>query len=133
MKLNLTDADLEKLVLAVRESRKNRHRGFAPTPITRQKLPTSARWLRGEKCPGQTAVCSKKAPVYFYKFYAEDGSPIYVGITKNPRKRFLEHKEKAWYANAAFYELLGFETRVEARAWERWFIRVFSPPKNRRG
>ena len=61
---------------------------------------------------------------WFYKVKDAAGEVIYVGITCHPRLRFQEHRIYArWWREAVSVAWLRFDTRLEALAAERHYLR----------
>lgn len=66
-----------------------------------------------------------------YRFYAEDGRLLYVGITEEVAKRFLRHSERLWWPEALTVRLEVYAARSEALAVEADAISNESPLHNR--
>lgn len=66
-----------------------------------------------------------------YRFYAAEGTLLYVGITNNPPRRFSKHRdEKSWWRNVARIEMEQFESREQLAAAERRAISDEAPAHN---
>lgn len=71
---------------------------------------------------GRTAV---------YRFYDNDNTLIYVGITNNPVKRWDLHAyEKPWWSDVTLREIEWFSTREEAEVAEAQIISSRRPKWN---
>lgn len=66
-----------------------------------------------------------------YRFYAEDGRLLYVGITEEVAKRFLRHSERLWWPEALTVRLEVYAARSEALAVEAHAISNEAPVHNR--
>lgn len=72
---------------------------------------------------------NKCAAVYYHK--SQDGQVLYVGMSFEPFLRFQNHLSTSkWSRDVATIELKWFETRKEARAFERKEIQRLKPPHN---
>ena len=55
-----------------------------------------------------------------YRFYANDGTLLYIGITISPPQRFKQHsRDKAWWNEVARIELVQFNSREELENEEK--------------
>lgn len=58
-------------------------------------------------------------PTAVYRLYDEAGCLLYVGISKHPEKRFVEHEQlKFWWDQVASKEITWYPSRAEAEAEE---------------
>lgn len=66
-----------------------------------------------------------------YRFYADDGELLYIGITVNPKARDYQHAAKShWWTEAARKEICWYETWPAAELAERAAIRAERPRYN---
>ena len=66
-----------------------------------------------------------------YRFFAEDGSLLYVGLTVNPGARLRKHKaEKPWWSTIASITIEQHTSLEELRKAERDAIRTEKPAHN---
>lgn len=65
-----------------------------------------------------------------YCFYTVDWEPLYVGVTKNPHKRFLSHKRTSWWPDVWGARLWVYPTRDAAEMAEQEMIRSAKPACN---
>lgn len=66
-----------------------------------------------------------------YRFYAEDGELLYIGITANPKKRLAEHAaSKPWWTSVARHDIAWFDNRASAASAEREAIASEGPLHN---
>lgn len=66
-----------------------------------------------------------------YRFYAESGRLLYVGITEEVAKRFLRHSGRLWWPEAVTVRLEAYAARREALAVEADAISNEAPIHNR--
>ena len=81
-------------------------------------------WLPDEiavKWPDPTAV---------YRYYAEDGALLYVGIANNPRLRNQAHAKRDWFYYSKYWLVEWFPTRALAEWSENRAINRESPEFN---
>lgn len=58
-----------------------------------------------------------------YRFYGQDGTLLYVGMTMDPGRRWKEHAaDKSWWHEVADITVEQFATRDEVLEAERWAI-----------
>lgn len=63
-----------------------------------------------------------------YRFYTDDGRLLYVGITRNPERRFSQHAaRKRWWRDVRGISIEWYESRGEVEAAERRAIHVEKP------
>lgn len=66
-----------------------------------------------------------------YRFFACDGSLLYVGVTNNPIRRWTQHSTtKDWWVEVDHIVLVPFGDVRDARIMERRIIRDESPTYN---
>lgn len=66
-----------------------------------------------------------------YRFYANDGTLLYIGITISPPQRFKQHsRDKAWWNEVARIELVQFNSREELENEEKNAISREHPKYN---
>lgn len=66
-----------------------------------------------------------------YRFFAADDTLLYVGMTRNPARRFEKHSsEKPWWSGVARIEIEHFATRDELKEAERCAIQDEKPVHN---
>ena len=66
-----------------------------------------------------------------YKFWNDEGRLLYVGISANGPGRWKAHnKEKIWWDQVKFSQMLHFDTRAEAEQAEAEAIRIERPIYN---
>lgn len=71
-------------------------------------------------------------PTAVYRLYADDGSLLYVGISKHPEKRLNEHSQlKFWWRHVTRKEITWYPTRAEAEAVEEQAIVTERPRHDR--
>lgn len=70
-------------------------------------------------------------PHHVYRYYAKDGSVLYVGCTYNINKRDGQHSEKHWYADVDHMVYETFTTRRTALMGEQVAIYRYSPRHNK--
>src|SRR4029077_12210670 len=68
-------------------------------------------------------------PEWLYTLHGED-EPLYIGITKRGRQRFIEHRNQRWWGEVRRISVLRFATRAEAREAERNMIGATATPHN---
>ncbi len=68
-----------------------------------------------------------------YRMFDEGGALLYVGITKDTRKRFSQHADKHWFSQVVRVEVETFDSRGAAASAERAAIRDEAPVFNRAG
>lgn len=70
-------------------------------------------------------------PTTLYRFFAEDGDLLYVGVTNNAGNRFDQHRiSKPWWDQVATITVTHYEDRETALYWERSAIRHEMPAYN---
>jgi predicted GIY-YIG superfamily endonuclease len=70
-------------------------------------------------------------PTWLYRLFA-GVNVAYIGVTNNPRFRFMRHRQRAcWWTSVDRVQLTWFPTRAEAFAAERAAITAESPLHNR--
>lgn len=80
---------------------------------------------------GSPAAWKSTEMTAVYRFYAADGSLIYVGITNSLQARFLRHSEgKPWWPEVARKTVRWYPTRVEAATAEDAVLIALSPRFN---
>jgi predicted GIY-YIG superfamily endonuclease len=68
-----------------------------------------------------------------YRYFAGDGTLLYVGVTSQWSVRHRHHRAQAsWYAEGVRYELEHYEDRGEAARREAEIINAENPQHNRR-
>jgi hypothetical protein len=73
-------------------------------------------------------------PVALYRFYAEDHSLLYVGITESPAQRWRSHAaDRPWWPQVADAKVEWHKTRADAAAAELAAIRAENPRYNLAG
>ena len=73
------------------------------------------------------------SPTTLYRFFAADGTLLYVGITGCKKRRFGQHAQQAeWWLDAASVTLEHFADRNEAMAAEEAAIKAERPRFNDR-
>lgn len=66
-----------------------------------------------------------------YRFYAADGSLLYIGITRDPARRFAKHShEKPWWETVARIDMEQHPTRGALQVAERLAINAEKPLHN---
>jgi predicted GIY-YIG superfamily endonuclease len=66
-----------------------------------------------------------------YRFFSADEQLLYVGMTRNPARRFEKHSgDKSWWGEIARIEMQQFGTIEELRAAERAAIEAEHPVHN---
>lgn len=65
-----------------------------------------------------------------YRLFEADGDLLYIGISKNPRTRFEQHRDKHWWKYVALREIEWFEDRTAAERAEIRAIRTEWPLYN---
>jgi predicted GIY-YIG superfamily endonuclease len=66
-----------------------------------------------------------------YRLYDEDDDLLYVGITRNPERRWAQHAaEKSWWSRVIRRDVEWFETRPAALAAEEAAIALGRPAHN---
>lgn len=66
-----------------------------------------------------------------YRFYADDGALLYVGVTNNPTRRFSKHEDdKPWWHEVRGITVEHYNTREDVLAAERRAIEVEHPRYN---
>lgn len=78
-------------------------------------------------------ISSLDIPAAVYRFYAEDGRPLYIGMTVNPELRFSSHRHAAAWWRLVDMErtnITWFDTRAEAAAAEFSAIEAEKPEFN---
>lgn len=66
-----------------------------------------------------------------YRFYGADGTLLYVGITKDPGRRFIQHgSSKDWWRNVASIQIEYLDSRDDLASAEREAIRSELPRHN---
>lgn len=74
---------------------------------------------------------SDQRPVHVYALFNDEGQALYVGITKNIRRRFQEHARlAAWWPEASRYQDIPISNMRDARTVERALIRAYRPNHN---
>lgn len=70
--------------------------------------------------------------IALYRLYAEDGTLLYVGISKDPKGRFWQHAaDKFWWPTVARKTVEWYESRPAALLAEEAAIRTKRPEWNR--
>jgi predicted GIY-YIG superfamily endonuclease len=73
----------------------------------------------------------EEAPTALYRFYAADGSLLYVGVTNNMKARLGQHAaDKPWWPQVARKTVGWHATRAEALAAESAAIKTEHPAHN---
>jgi hypothetical protein len=71
-------------------------------------------------------------PTAVYRLRNTDGDLLYIGMTRNPKQRWKDHrKEMLWWPEVADRHLNWYDTRLEARAAEGVAIREEGPRYNK--
>jgi len=66
-----------------------------------------------------------------YRFFAQDDRLLYVGLTRNPARRFDQHRDgKPWWSKVARIEMEHFSTLLELKGAERRAIEGERPEHN---
>lgn len=61
-------------------------------------------------------------PTCVYRLYSQDDVLVYVGVSKNPKQRWLAHKRKAWWTFVRKAHITWYEDRQSALDAERHAI-----------
>ena len=70
-------------------------------------------------------------PYFLYRFYDEDDTLLYIGITNDPERRLYQHTaQKPWADDIARTEYAVFANKTEATAAEAALIKQLSPLHN---
>jgi len=69
-------------------------------------------------------------PTWLYRLFYGDGRLAYVGVTLDPRARFLIHHRKPWWPGVVRVDLRWMPNRDAAFAAERQAIRDERPLHN---
>lgn len=70
-------------------------------------------------------------PYFLYRFYDEDDTLLYIGITNDPERRLYQHTaQKPWADDIARTEYAVFANKTEAAAAEAALIKELSPLHN---
>jgi predicted GIY-YIG superfamily endonuclease len=73
-------------------------------------------------------------PTTLYRFYASDGTLLYIGVAGNPGRRFEQHRgEKPWWGDVARVRLEHLESREAALEAESKAIKAEHPRYNIQG
>lgn len=87
---------------------------------------------RTSRRPAVTMLGVKASAVYRWR--ADDGRLLYVGVTDNWDRRSREHAARSpWFGRARYCHIVWYSTRAEADAAERAAIRSERPAYNRQG
>lgn len=79
----------------------------------------------------QNAIEITSNPTALYRLYADDGTLLYVGITRNIGMRFLHHRgNKPWWPEVARWTMAWYPSRREASAAELAAIASERPVHN---
>jgi excinuclease UvrABC nuclease subunit len=74
---------------------------------------------------------SDQRPVHVYAIFNQEGHALYVGTTKNLRRRFQEHARlAAWWGEASRYQDIQISNMRDARTVELALIRAYQPHHN---
>lgn len=70
-------------------------------------------------------------PTALYRLYDQDDELLYVGISNNPERRFLNHRTtKPWWASVESTQIDWYETRLQAARAETKAIATEKPRFN---
>ena len=70
-------------------------------------------------------------PIHVYSIFNDEGNALYVGITRNIRRRFQEHARlAAWWSEAHRYQDIQMTNMTDARTVEKALIRAYQPNHN---
>jgi len=65
-----------------------------------------------------------------YRLYAADGTPLYIGITSDPGRRFAEHAARDWWCRVVRKSVEWYATRRAAKEAEEAAIKRYEPEGN---
>ena len=78
-----------------------------------------------------TEMINGNAPHALYRFFATDGSLLYVGVTNNPARRFTQHGvQRDWWHEVATIRMERHESREAVLAAEKAAIAKERPRYN---
>ncbi len=81
--------------------------------------------------PDVVADVEAAVPNALYRFWASDGTLLYIGITLKPNARWKQHmKDKPWWSEVAGITVEQYPTREAVEAAEREAIRTQGPKYN---
>ncbi len=80
---------------------------------------------------GRPSTSQSPSVFVLYRFYNEDDSLLYVGLTRDPSRRISQHAgDKSWWTNVSRIEIAHFDSLEELRSAERDAITTEKPVHN---
>jgi predicted GIY-YIG superfamily endonuclease len=82
--------------------------------------------------PASTKHKYERGATAVYRLRDERGALLYIGLTKDPERRFAQHaSNKHWWPQVADIETIVYPSRIEAELAEDWAIFEEQPLYNK--